>query len=104
MPRTVPTFRGAPMSLLLAVIPEPVQVFIREWLWWTFVNGFSISLVLPGVLVFLALVLFRRFGAGLGLPLLYWRTNRGAQLLVGVGVGAVVFQVLLAGYLFEEFA
>lgn len=92
------------MPHVFAAIPEPLQVFIREWFWWTFVNGFSISLVLPGVLLFLALVLFFRVGAGLGLPLLFWRTHRGAQFLVGVGIGAVVWQVLLAGYLFEEFA
>ncbi len=83
---------------------EPLNVFLREWLWWTFTNGFSLSFVLPGVLAFLVLVLFFGFGSGLGLPTLFWRKSAKSQLMIGIGIGAVVWQVFLAGYLFEEFA
>ena len=85
-------------------LPDPVVVFLREGVWWTFINGFSVSLVLPGVLAFLGLVLFRRFGSSLGLPTLFWRASPRSQVMVGIGVGALIFQVLFAGYLFEEFA
>jgi predicted acylesterase/phospholipase RssA len=85
-------------------LPEPITIFLREWLWWTFTNGFAVSFVLPGVLLFLILVLFNRFGSGLGLSSLFWRKNPTTQFLVGIGIGAVVWQVFLAGYLFEEFA
>lgn len=85
-------------------LPEPLTTFLREWVWWTFINGFSVSLVLPGVFGVLFLVLFLRLGSSLGLPSLFWRATVRQQLMVGIGVGALVWQVLLAGYLFEEFA
>jgi hypothetical protein len=85
-------------------LPDPLTIFLREWVWWTFTNGFSVSLVLPGVLVFLGLVLFYRLGSSLGLPSLFWRESPRIQFMVGIGVGALVWQVFLAGYLFEEFA
>lgn len=98
----------------------------REWFFdsflGVFVNGFCVSLVLPGIPLVLFLILGLRFGAGVGLPLLFWRprvmsrsepgatrpgrtrANWTAQFFVGIGVGALVWQVFLAGYLFEEFA
>ncbi|HJZ55123.1 MAG TPA: hypothetical protein VKE74_09205, partial [Gemmataceae bacterium] len=102
----VPLADAPPIEIfnLTLHLPEPLTIFLREWVWWTFINGFSVSLVLPGVLVFLGLVLFLRYGSALGLPTLFWRQDPWAQFLVGVGVGAVVWQVILAGYLFEEFA
>ncbi|MCE9565542.1 MAG: patatin-like phospholipase family protein [Planctomycetes bacterium] len=82
-----------------------------------FVHGFCVSLVRPGIVIFLVLVLLG-LGRGIGLPILFWRpreksehpeagkTNaaRWPQFLVGIGIGALVWQVLLGGYLFEEFA
>ncbi|HEY1192403.1 MAG TPA: patatin-like phospholipase family protein [Gemmata sp.] len=71
------------------------------------------------MLIFLGLVLFRKFGLNLGtLPLMFWRPkelkpgekadhtrpNVVAQFFVGLGVGAVVWQVLLSGYVSEEFS
>jgi hypothetical protein len=35
---------------------------------------------------------------------LYTQPNRTAQFFIGLGLGALIWQVLLAGYLFEEFA
>ncbi len=99
-----------------------MEALFREWVLDVFINGFCVSLVRPGILIFLGLVLCTRFGAGLGLPLLFWRPrepqptaggadptlgtrpNRPAQFLVGMGVGALIWQVLQAGYLFEELA
>jgi hypothetical protein len=92
------------MMPTFAALPEPVQVFLREWVWWTLLNGFSVPLALPSVLVFLVLVLFFRFGIGLGLPRLFWHPERGVQFMVGIGIGAVLWQVFFAGYVFEEFA
>jgi predicted acylesterase/phospholipase RssA len=85
-------------------LPEPVTVFLREWVWWTLLNGFSVPLALPAVVVFLVLVLFFRLGIGIGLPRLFWHPDRFPQFMIGIGVGAVVWQTLLAGYVFEEFA
>jgi predicted acylesterase/phospholipase RssA len=99
----LPLAEVPPIVLYGRPLPEPVTVFLREWVWWTFTNGFSVSLVLPGVLLFLGLVLFHRFGSSLGLPTLFWRAAPRSQFMVGIGVGALIFQVLLAGYLFEEF-
>lgn len=89
---------------LFAAIPEPVQVFLREWVLWTLLNGFCVPLALPAILAFLVLLLFFRFGIGLGLPRLFWLPNPGPQFMVGIGIGAVLWQLFLAGYVFEEFA
>jgi hypothetical protein len=50
------------------------------------------------------LLLFFRFGIGLGLPRLFWQEEGGRQFMVGIGIGAVLWQLFLAGYVFEEFA
>src|SRR5258708_886881 len=92
-------FAGYPLN-----VPEPITIFLREWLWWTFTNGFSISFVLPGVLLFLFLVLFPGSAPARGLPSLFGRKNPKTQFLLGIGGGAVVWRVFLAGYLFEESA
>ena len=89
---------------------------ILEWVR-LFLHGFCVSLVRPGIVIFLALVLLG-MGRGLGLPLLFWRPREKSkrpaagkteaapwpQFLVGIGVGALLWEVLLAGYLFKEFA
>ncbi len=94
--------------MLLDTIVEWVRLFL---------HGFCVSLVRPGIVIFLALVLLG-MGRGLGLPLLFWRPREKSkrpaagkteaapwpQFLVGIGIGALLWQVLLAGYLFEEFA
>ncbi len=92
------------MNLNLSDVPEPVHVVLRDWVWWTLMNGFSVPLALPAVLLFLVLVLFFRLGAGLGIPRLFWHPERLPQFMVGIGIGAVLWQVFLAGYVFEEFA
>src|SRR5262245_35679780 len=84
------------------------KLVLVDYLWWTVVNGFCVSLVLPGVVRVLGLVLANRVGRGLGCPLLLWlprvngRWNWG-QFAVGVGIGVLLWQVFLAGYLSEEF-
>jgi hypothetical protein len=82
-----------------------------------FYLGFCVSLVRPLVLIGFGLILFYKLGLGLGIPLLFWRPralepgqtaeytrpNRSAQFLVGLGLGALLWQVILSGYLYEEF-
>ena len=70
-----------------------------------FLHGFCLSLVRPAVLGFLAAVIFFQVGRGLGgLPDLFLRPRWWSRGLVGVAVGAVVWQVMLDGYIFEELA
>lgn len=78
--------------------------FLFDWVWNVFVHGFCVSILRPLILIGLGLVLFQRLGAGLGLPHLFWRPRRWAQFCVGFVIGLVVWQVVLSGYLFEEFA
>ncbi len=79
------------------------EILIVDWIWWTFLNGFCVSVVLPGVFVFLVLVLSNRLGRGLGMPLLFWVPSNRGRFLIGVGVGCLIWQVFLAGFLSEEF-
>ena len=82
----------------------------REGWWWTFANGFCTSVVLPGILIFLILLLTNQVGRGLGLPLLMWVGGPDGgpagwrQFFIGIGVAVLVWQVLLGGYIAEEFA
>src|SRR5580698_8901584 len=92
------------LASFFATIPQPLEVYLREWVWWTLLNGFSVPLALPAVLAFLVLLLFFKFGIGLGLPRLFWQANPKPQFMVGIGIGAVLWQLFLAGYVFEEFA
>src|SRR5580698_7248261 len=92
------------LASFFATIPQPLEVYLREWVWWTLLNGFSVPLALPAVLAFLVLLLFFKFGIGLGLPRLFWQANPKPQFMVGIGIGAVLWQLFLAGYIFEEFA
>ena len=94
----------APVVAAMPTLPEPVHIFLREWVWWTLLNGFSVPLALPAVLIFLVLFLFFRFGIGLGSPRLFWLPDPVPQFMVGIGIGAVTWQLFLAGYSFEEFA
>jgi predicted acylesterase/phospholipase RssA len=89
--------------------PWPLwKVVLVDHLWWTLVNGFCVSLVLPAVLVVLGLILANRFGRGLGFPLLLWVPRAGGgrnwgQFAVGAGIGVLLWQVFLAGFISEEF-
>lgn len=85
-------------------IPGSFHEFLFDWVWNVFIHGFCVSIIRPMILIGLALVLFNRFGAGLGLPHLFWRPRWWAQLCVGFVIGLLVWQVFLSGYLFEEFA
>src|SRR5271166_4305108 len=79
--------------------------WLHEDVWQVFLNGFCVSFVLPGLLIFLLLVLFGGFLRSFGLPRLFWKDGMPfTQVFIGVGVAALVWQILLAGYLFEEFA
>ena len=82
-----------------------------------FYLGFCVDLVRPLMLVGFSLILFHKFGLGLGIPLLFWRPrelksgekasytrpNPFAQFMVGIGLGALLWQVILSGYVYEEF-
>lgn len=85
---------------------------LMEWIlddFGVFIHGFCVSLVLPGVLLFLVLVLWNKVGRPVGLPLLIWVKGQDGragwgQLPIGMGVGVLVWQVFFAGYLAEEWA
>lgn len=91
---------------------DGLHLVVVEWWWWIFVNGFCISVVLPTALIILLMLVSGRVGRGLGLPLLIWMGSPGERLLgrrsrqvaIGVGLAVLVWQVVLAGYLAEEFA
>jgi hypothetical protein len=93
----------------MEMIIRGVRLLVVEWWWWVFVNGFCTSVVLPGVLFFLILLLGNRIGRTIGLPLLMWVGNEtwsqhGRQFLIGIWVSVLLWQVMVAGYLGEEFA
>ena len=54
--------------------------FLRESALWVFLQGFCVSLVRPGILIFLALVLLGRLGRGIGLPILFWRPREKSAI------------------------
>jgi len=63
------------------------------------------SLVLPGILVLLVLILSHSLAREYGVAHLFWREDsRWLQGTIGVFLAFLVWQDLLAGYLFEEFA
>ncbi len=68
-----------------------------------FLTGFGVSLVLPLILGFVVAILFRHPKA-FGIVHLFWRPRKARQFSIGLGLGAVVWQVFLAGYLFEPMA
>jgi hypothetical protein len=79
-----------------------------ERVWWenalgVFLTGFSVSLVLPLILGFVVAILCRQPKA-FGIVNLFWRPRKSRQFSIGLGLGAVVWQVFLAGYLFEPMA
>ena len=80
------------------------NILLREWTWELFLNGFCLHVVRPAVIVLPLLVIYGQFGRGLGVPQLFRKPKWWDQLWIGAGVGALLWQALLAGYLAEEFA
>ncbi len=83
----------------------------RDLFWGVFLNGFCMHYVRLFIIVLLFGILFRNWGKSLGIPYLFLPSSSKRPLqymfhrfAVGAGVGVVLFQCLLAGYLFEEFA
>ncbi|MEZ6142327.1 MAG: patatin-like phospholipase family protein [Zavarzinella sp.] len=77
-------------------------------LWWedvfgVMLTGFSVSLVLPLLLGAVVAIVFGQPKA-FGIVKLFLHPNPWRQLWIGVGLGALVWQVFLAGYLFEPLA
>lgn len=76
----------------------------RDWAWGVFLNGFCLNLVRPLVVLLPLAIIFLNLGRGLGLPKLFRKKTWWDQLWMGAGVGVLIWQALLAGFLFEEFA
>ncbi|MDX2036207.1 MAG: hypothetical protein SFX72_06115 [Isosphaeraceae bacterium] len=90
-------------------ILEVLKRFFVDDVWGVFINGFLLTMTLPVVAALLAGLLFNVIGRGLGLPLLLWvdgtpNERRRGQFLVGLGIGVLLIQIVLAGYIGEEFA
>ena len=81
-----------------------LDTVLRDWVWGLFVNGFCVHLTRPLVLLAVFAVAFLGFGRSLGLPALFLRPSRFERFAIGAGVGVLVWQAVLAGFLFEEFA
>ncbi len=77
---------------------------LREWVWEQFINGFCVHLVRPLVLLLVFAITFLGVGRSYGLPALFLRSRWHERFAIGAGVGVLVWQAVLAGYLFEEFA
>src|SRR5688500_10746237 len=75
-----------------------------EFWWGPFLNGFCVHLTLPILLLAAALVLFTRAGRTIGIDRLFRHDQPRSQLLIGLSLGTLVWQLFLAGFLFEEFA
>ncbi len=75
-----------------------------EPFWNYFLNGFCVNLIRPLVVLVPLVIIFGKVGRGLGLPQLFRRPSWYDRLFIGIGVGILVWQAVLAGYLFEEFA
>lgn len=77
---------------------------LRDWVWSYFLNGFCVNLIRPLVVLVPVLIIFFKVGRAMGLPQLFRRESLYARFFIGVGVGVLVWQAVVAGYLFEEFA
>lgn len=87
---------------------HPVWLWLTTYLWEPFahffLNGFCVNLARPLVVLVPVAIIFGQVGRGLGLPQLFRRPSVTDRLFIGAGVGVLVWQAVLAGYLFEEFA
>ena len=81
-----------------------LTAYLYEPFWYFFLNGFCVNLIRPLVVLVPLVIIFGQVGRGLGLPQLFLRPSWRDRLFIGVGVGILVWQAVLAGYLFEEFA
>jgi predicted acylesterase/phospholipase RssA len=81
-----------------------LHTVLREWVWDLFINGFCVHLVRPLVLALVFAITFFGVGRSYGLPALFLRPSTFERFAIGAGVGVLVWQTILAGYLFEEFA
>jgi predicted acylesterase/phospholipase RssA len=81
-----------------------LSTITRDWAWGVFLNGFCLNLVRPLVVLLPLAIIFLNLGRGLGLPQLFRKKSWWDQLWMGAGVGVLIWQALLAGFLFEAFA
>jgi hypothetical protein len=107
-------------------VPTSLGELWEDWIWGVCLHGFCVSGVRPVLLLLLVAIVGFGFGSGLGkLPILFWRPRRPTpprpgdptggsgestrahplkQSLIGLALGALVWQVFLSGYVYEEFA
>ena len=69
-----------------------------------FLTGFSVTLLLPLIVAGAFGVVFFRWPTAFGIANLFWRPTGWGRFFAGWGVGALLWQVVLAGYLFEPMA
>lgn len=69
-----------------------------------FLTGFLVTLLLPLIVAGCAAVVFGRVPTAFGIANLFWRPSRGGRFVAGLGMGALLWQTVLAGYLFEPLA
>lgn len=79
-------------------------VAVWEPFWCFFLNGFCVNLVRPLVVFVPLVIIFGKGGRSFGLPQLFRRESGYDRFFIGMGVGVLIWQAVLAGYLFEEFA
>lgn len=82
----------------------PILRTAAEFWWGPFLNGFCVHLTLPILLLAAALVLLTRAGRSIGIDRLFRHDQPRSQFLIGLSLGTLVWQLFLAGFLFEEFA
>lgn len=95
----------------MEVFGQWLLTFLWEPFWNFFLNGFCVNLIRPLVVLIPLAIIFFQAGRGLGLPQLFRPESAKHKFyslydrfFIGIGVGILVWQAILAGYLFEEFA
>lgn len=81
-----------------------LNTVLREWVWEQFIHGFCVHLVRPLALLLVFAITCLGVGCSFGLPALFLRAKWHERFLIGAGVGVLLWQAAVAGYLFEEFA
>lgn len=86
-----------------SVIDWLLRVYYQDF-WGVFLTGFLVNLLLPIIVAgCFAVVVFRQPTA-FGIANLFWRPTRLGRFVAGLGMGALLWQTVLAGYLFEPLA